>query len=141
MQNKYDDTEEIIINQDSIEYKEKNSNIEDVMSEEAFNELIDNFEIVETLTEYGRKGIKENVRKMQKRINELEEEIKNEIKARDILVKLNEDSIPKQKVKDILQNNRNELFSITYVEPIQYKPFEMQIERINKIEKELLEEK
>ena len=77
----------------------------------------------------------------KKRINELEEEIKNEIKARDILVKLNEDSIPKQKVKDILQNNRNELFSITYVEPIQYKPFEMQIERINKIEKELLEDK
>ena len=68
MQNKYDDTEEIIINQDSIEYKEKNSNIEDVMSEEAFNELIDNFEIVETLTEYGRKGIKENVRKMAKHI-------------------------------------------------------------------------
>lgn len=75
------------------------------------------------------------------RIKELEEQVKNEIKGRDILAKLNEDSIPKQKVKDILQNNRNELFSITYVEPIQYKPFEMQIERINKIEKELLEDK
>lgn len=74
------------------------------------------------------------------RIKELEEQVKNEIKGRDILAKLNEDSIPKQKVKDILQNNRNELFSITYVEPIQYKPFEMQVERINKIETELLEE-
>ena len=34
------------------------------------------------------------------RIKELEEQVKNEIKGRDILAKLNEDSIPKQKVKD-----------------------------------------
>lgn len=49
------------------------------------------------------------------------------------------DSIPKQKVKDILQNNRNELFSTTYLSKEQYRPYEMQIERINKIEQELLE--
>ena len=54
------------------------SNIEeDIMSEEAFNELIDNLEVVETLTLYGRKGIKENVKKLQKKIKELEEEIEN----------------------------------------------------------------
>ena len=47
--------------------------------------------------------------------------------------------IIKQKVKDILQKNRNELFSITYVDPKQYEPYEKQIERINKIETELLE--
>ena len=47
--------------------------------------------------------------------------------------------IPKPKVKDILQKNRNELFSITYLEPKQYEPYEKQIERINKIETELLE--
>ena len=52
------------------------SNIEDIMSEEAFNELIDNFEIVGTLTEYGRKAIKQNVKNLQKRIKELEEENK-----------------------------------------------------------------
>lgn len=53
------------------------SNIEeDIMSEEAFNELIDNFEIVNTLTEYGRKAIKQNVKKLQKRIKELEEQVK-----------------------------------------------------------------
>ena len=139
MQNKYDDTEEIIINQDSIEYKEKNSNIEDVMSEEAFNELIDNFEVVETLTEYGRKGIKENVRKMQQRINELEEE--NHIQRSQIMTVYDNDWIPKQKVKDILQNNRNELFGVIYLNSKQYEPYEKQIERINKIEKELLEDK
>lgn len=47
--------------------------------------------------------------------------------------------INKQKVKDVLQNNRNELFSTTYVDDIQYKPYTMQIDRINKIERELLE--
>ena len=52
------------------------SNIEeDIMSEEAFNELIDNFEIVGTLTKYGRKAIKQNVKNLQKRIKELEEYI------------------------------------------------------------------
>ena len=51
------------------------SNVEeDIMSEEAFNELIDNFEIVGTLTEYGRKAIKQNVKNLQKRIKELLEE-------------------------------------------------------------------
>ena len=49
--------------------------------------------------------------------------------------------IPKQKVKDVLQNNRNELFSTTYIDDKQYKPYAMQIDRINKIENELLEDK
>ena len=84
------------------------------------------------------------------RVKELEEEntdlkIKNnsriigtyaEVKLEEIL---KEDYIPKQKLKDILQKNRNELFSITYVDPKQYEPYEKQIERINKIETELLE--
>ena len=85
------------------------------------------------------------------RIKELEEEnsdlkIKNnsriigsyaEVRLEEIL---KEDYIPVQKVRDVLQKNRNELFSITYVDQIQYEPFEMQIDRINKIEKELLED-
>lgn len=62
----------------------KENNIEeDVMPQEAFNELIDNFEVVATLTMYGRKSIKHYVKKMQaeldqkdKRIKELEEERK-----------------------------------------------------------------
>ena len=44
----------------------------ETMSEEAFNELIDNFEVVAHLTMYGRKGIKDNVKKLQARIKELE---------------------------------------------------------------------
>ena len=83
------------------------SNIEeDIMSEEAFNELIDNFEIVGTLTEYGRKAIKQNVKNLQKRIKELEEE--NRIfKDSNVLVnryfKLKDNSIPVQKVKDKIE--------------------------------------
>ena len=58
------------------------ANIEDeIMSQEAFNELIDNFEVVATLTMYGRKSIKHYVKEMQaelerkdKRIQEIEEE-------------------------------------------------------------------
>ena len=79
----------------------KKSNIEkDIMSEEAFNELIDNFEVVETLTEYGRKAIKQNVKKLQTRIKELEEE--NYVQK----VALLENSVPKQKVKDKIENLR-----------------------------------
>lgn len=47
--------------------------------------------------------------------------------------------INKQVVIDVLQNNRNELFSMTCLSKEQYRPYEMQIERINKIEQELLE--
>ena len=50
-----------------------------------------------------------------------------------------ENSIPKQVVKEVLQNNRNELFGMTCLTKKKYKPYEMQIERINKIERELLE--
>ena len=84
------------------------------------------------------------------RIKELEEENK-EIKNTKMngylheniwLAKyLSELYLPKQKVKDVLQNNRNELFSITYINDKQYKPYTMQIDRINKIENELLEDK
>ena len=62
---------------------DKENNLEkDIMSEEAFNELIDNFEVVEKLTMFSRKSIKYYVKKMQaerekykKRIQELEEYI------------------------------------------------------------------
>ena len=47
------------------------------MTEEAFNEIIDNFEVVAYLTEYGRRGIKENVKKLQARIKELENKLKD----------------------------------------------------------------
>ena len=54
-------------------------------------------------------------------------------------IQTQDNSIPTQKVIDVLQNNRNELFSMTYLSKEQYRPYEMQVERINKIEQELLE--
>ena len=85
------------------------SNIEeDIMSEEAFNELIDNFEIVGTLTEYGRKAIKQNVKNLQKRIKELEQ--KNELLKYlyDDCCKCLLDTIEKQKVKDKIEELKKE---------------------------------
>lgn len=51
-----------------------------------------------------------------------------------------ENSIAKEKVKNVLKNNRNEIFSATYLSREQFRPYEMQIERINKIEQELIGE-
>lgn len=83
------------------------SNIEeDIMSEEAFNELIDNFEVVETLTDYGRKAIKQNVKKLKTRIQELEEE--NRMQRKQIMSAYNRGWIPKQKVKDVLTEIQKE---------------------------------
>ena len=82
----------------------KKSNIEkDIMSEEAFNELIDNFEVVETLTEYGRKAIKQNVKKLQTRIKELEEALLKVKDKNTTLFITCRNSIPKQKVKDKIE--------------------------------------
>ena len=120
------------------------SNIEETkMTDEAFNELIDNFEVVGHLTEYGRKAIKQKIKEMLAKIKELEAKLEfkkygdlDEIEFEEYMSHF----IPKQKVKDVLQNNRNEIFSFTYVDDEQFKPYTMQIDRINKIEKELLEE-
>lgn len=71
-----DDNDELIATR-RLNGLEDNLYREETMTEEAFNELIDNFEVVEHLTLYGRKGIKENVKKLQARIKELEEEILN----------------------------------------------------------------
>lgn len=123
---KYDDTDYLINREESIEYKISDTNDdsikEDIMSEEAFNELIDNFEIVNTLTEYGRKAIKQNVKNLQKRIKELEEEngilefqnkqVENYVKelkkynktVSDRIVEYKKNSISKQKVKDLIEN-------------------------------------
>lgn len=74
------------------------------MTEEAFNEIIDNFEVVAHLTMYGRKGIKENVKKLQSRIKELEEEKKNKDTYIKMAKEVIENSILKQKVKDLKEN-------------------------------------
>ena len=48
---------------------------EEIMSEEAFKELIDNLEIIEKLTPYGRKAIKYWVTKLQKENEEKNKQI------------------------------------------------------------------
>lgn len=77
---------------------------------------------------------------IQQEITRLKQYAKELMKEKQQLTTALLDSIPTQKVKDVLQNNRNEIFSFTYVDDEQFKPYTMQIDRINKIEKELLEE-
>ena len=105
--NKYDDTDYLIEREESIEYgKGTDTNVgsieEDIMSEEAFNELIDNFEVVEILTIYGRKAIKQNVKKLQKKIKELEKENKLLLNSKIGIDLSYDDYIPRQKVEEIL---------------------------------------
>lgn len=121
---------------------------QDILSEEAFNELIDNFEVVETLTEYGRKGIKENVRKMQKRINELEEE--NHIQRSQIMTVYDNGWIPKQKVKDKIEKIFDiKIYNYNYLADTDWYYSQEQIDRqiasilkiiLDEVTKELLQE-
>lgn len=79
------------------------SNIEETkMTDEAFVELINNFEVVGHLTEYGRKAIKQKAKEMQARIKELEAKLEfkkygdlDEIEFEKYMSQF----IPKQKVK------------------------------------------
>ena len=56
---------------------------ENIMSKEAFNELIDGLEYVESLTEYGRKNIKYHVQKLQQENKILKENAENNDKVVD----------------------------------------------------------
>ena len=86
------------------------SNIEETkMTDEAFNELIDNFEVVGHLTEYGRKAIKQKIKEMQAKIKELEAKLEfkkygdlDEIEFEEYMSHF----IPKQKVKDYLKEEQ-----------------------------------
>ena len=57
-------------------------NEDKIMSAEAFNELIDGFEIVGSLTEYGRKNVKYHVKKLQEENQQLKEQLEASEKAR-----------------------------------------------------------
>ena len=120
--------------------------IEEIMSEEAFNELIDNFEVVETLTEYGRKAIKQNVKKLQNRIKELEAKLEKANKQLD-LDYVDKNYIPKQEVKDLI---KNETINIRGFECIAVEDYILEKERLATMQtlaycrdnlEELLEEK
>ena len=128
------------------------------MTEEAFNEIIDNLEVVAYLTEYGRRGIKENVKKLQARIKELENKLKDinayiltngideplktatQIQVENqwhyiiqqkinLLEKKLKNSIPTQKVKDLIIN---ETINISGFECIAVEDLEELLEENNK---------
>lgn len=118
------------------------SNIEeDIMSEEAFNELIDNFEIVNTLTEYGRKAIKQNVKKLQKRIKELEEKNKLLLSSKVGIDLSYDDYIPKQKVKDNFNKLITRIKEFKDPERKKYFSIEQIIYLLEQFENKLLEDK
>ena len=103
-----DDIEELIATRrlngvDDGLFDESDKNVVN-MTEEAFNEIIDNLEVVAYLTEYGRRGIKENVKKLQARIKDLEKENKNKDTYIKMAKEVIENSILKQKVKDLKEN-------------------------------------
>lgn len=86
--------------------------------------------------------MQQQINEKEKRIQELEEKLKHRTDNTAKLIEVTNlylNSIPKQKAKDVLQKNRNELFSTTYLSKEQYEPYKKQIDRINKIERELLE--
>ena len=93
---------------------------EEIMSEEAFNELIDNLEIIEKLTPYGRKAIKYWVNKLHKEnkvlkttINKQSADISNnllELQQKDKQIDLMAEFINKQDIdEDICKNNMSDL--------------------------------
>ena len=56
-------------------------NKEKIMSKEAFDELIDNLEIIERMTLYGRKSIKHWVKALQKENEEKDKQIDIMVRA------------------------------------------------------------
>ena len=133
-----DDIEELIATRelngiDDGLYKESDKNVAN-MTEEAFNEIIDNFEVVAHLTMYGRKGIKENVKKLQARIKELDADLTT------AYLKGYADAEEKyrQKVKDKIEK----IFTVLYENyENDYEDIQDVISEIHiKLKKELLEE-
>lgn len=57
--------------------------IKNIMSEEAFNELIDGFEYMGNLTDYGRENIKYHVQKLQQENKQLKDNW-NKLKKQEI---------------------------------------------------------
>lgn len=79
------------------------------------------------------------IEKLEKQISDLKEENLH-WRGQYHLLSRKINVIPVEKVKDVLQRNKNELFSTTSRDLIHYRPYEIVITRINKIEKELLED-
>ena len=91
---------------------------EEIMSQEAFDEIIDNLEHIKTLTDYGKKGIKYNIKKLQKELQQEKEknealENKNASLNKEIKlmksVNINDNYISKDKIKAKIKELEPEL--------------------------------
>ena len=67
-----------------------------MMSEEAFNEIVDGFEYIRTLTEWGSKNIKQHIQRLQQENKHQKEVIDETINAIDLVIEL----IKQQPTKD-----------------------------------------
>lgn len=76
-----------------------------IMSEEAFNELIENIEVVSQLTMYGRKNIKYYVNKLQKENLQLKDTINKAKEYCDFGIKewITDDGFVEEVLKDVLK--------------------------------------
>ena len=76
-----------------------------IMSEEAFNELIENIEVVSELTLYGRKNIKYYVNKLQKENLQLKDTINKAKEYCDFGIKewITDDGFVEEVLKDVLK--------------------------------------
>ena len=59
-----------------------------MMSEEAFNEIVDGFEYIRTLTEWGSKNIKQHIQRLQQENKHQKEVIDETINAIDLVIEL-----------------------------------------------------
>lgn len=85
-----------------------------IMSEEAFNELIDNIEVVSQLTLYGRKNIKYYFEKLQKENKQLKEQLQQK---EDVINKAKVD-LEKHLDAKSYGNHKYELFDREYLEEV-----------------------
>ena len=87
-------------------------NEDKIMSVEAFNEIIDCFEIVGSLTEYGRKSIKYHVKKLQQENKKLKEKLEASEKARKDAIELIKEKQRKDEFLELNEWQTRDLLSI-----------------------------
>lgn len=75
------------------------------MSEEAFNEIVDGFEYIRTLTEWGSKNIKQHIQRLQQE-NKYQKEIIDKIE---------------EKIKENINNAKYEITALTITDKVYYK--------------------
>lgn len=81
---------------------------ENIMSEEAFNEIVENLELIGTLTLYGRKMIKYHIKKLQeenrqyKRIKDIADSVTKE-EIEEAIKRADREFVAKDKIREKLE--------------------------------------